>query len=67
LSNLEPQRLNNGKILVPKRAESEDGLAVGIGWVELDESDPDYDIWAQYIEALDGPSWARRVSDQVGR
>lgn len=67
MSYLEPQRLDNGKILVPKRAESEDGQAVGIGWVELDEGDPDYQDWAQYIEALDGPDWARRVSDQVGR
>ena len=64
---LEPQRLDNGKIMVPKRAESEDGQAVGLGWVELTEDDPMYADWMEYIQALDGPDWARRVSDRVGR
>lgn len=64
---LEPQRLGDGRILIPKRAESEDGEAVGLGWVELTEDDPQYDDWMKYIEALDGADWARRVSDQVGR
>lgn len=65
--SLEPRRLDDGRILIPKRAESEDGQAVGLGWVELTEADPDYDAWIKYIEALGGPDWARRVSDQVGR
>jgi hypothetical protein len=67
LSYLEPQRLDDGRIMVPKRAESEDGQSVGIGWVELTPDDPQYRDWLAYVEALDGPDWARRVSDQVGR
>ena len=35
-------RLENGKLLVPKRAESEDGQTVGDTWVELPPDHPDY-------------------------
>lgn len=70
MTSLEPRRLEDGRILIPKRAETEDGSAVGLGWVELTPAEPDYDDWIEYIDALDGgegTDWARRVSDRVNR
>jgi len=34
-------RIEDGKVMVPKRAEAEDGT-IGDTWVELPPTDPDY-------------------------
>ena len=43
MTDFEPRRLPNGHLLVPRRAEG-DGV-LGDGWVEIDETDPQWDPW----------------------
>lgn len=59
----EPYRRDDGTIMVPRRAESEDGSAVGIGYVELDPSNPQYAEWVEYLAALSGDDdWAAQAA-----
>lgn len=43
------KRLPDGKLLVPFRAESDDGNIVGHGYMEIDSSHPDYEAWERSI------------------
>ena len=40
-------RLPNGNLLVPMRAESDDGTLVGHGMVEIGPEHPEYAAWAE--------------------
>jgi hypothetical protein len=42
LSMMEPRRLDNDKILIPRRAVSEDGRVVGDAFFEIGPDDPEY-------------------------
>ena len=42
-------KLENGHLLVPKRAEGPDGL-IGDGVLEIDETHPDYEFWSADLE-----------------
>jgi hypothetical protein len=44
------KRLRNGNLLVPARAESDDGGVIGDGMVEIGPDDPDYDEWVRELE-----------------
>lgn len=44
------KRLDNGNLLVPVRAESEDGT-IGDGVREIGPDHPDYSGWVRWIEA----------------
>ena len=39
------KRLPNGNLLVPVRAESDDGTIVGDAWVEIGPDHPEYASW----------------------
>ena len=65
---LEPYRRPDGTVMVPKRAESEDGQAVGVGFDELQPGDEQYDEWLDYLDAIESDTdttWDRRASDQI--
>jgi len=64
---LEPYRTPDGTVMIPRRAESEDGQVVGVGFDELQPGDEQYDDWIGYLEAIeaDGATWDRRVSGQI--
>lgn len=57
----EPYQDENGKWMVPARAENEDGSAVGFGWDELTEDNPMYAEWVEYIAGR----WAQSVADGI--
>jgi hypothetical protein len=44
------KRLRNGNLLVPARADSDDGGVIGDGMVEIGPDDPDYDEWVRELE-----------------
>lgn len=44
------KRLPNGNLLIPKRAESEDGSIVGDAWFEIGPDHPDYQNWLKDAE-----------------
>jgi hypothetical protein len=44
-ANLMYPMLIDGKLMVPKRAESEDGGTIGDTWVEVPPDHPDYANW----------------------
>ena len=44
------KRLDNGNLLVPARAESDDGDVLGDGTAEIGPDDPDYEAWARELE-----------------
>ena len=46
----EVKRLPNGNLLVPARAESDDGEVLGDRIVEIGPDDPQYDAWAAELE-----------------
>ena len=61
----DPIREADGRLRVPRRAESEQG-DVGMGWVVIGPDDPEFADWDQYLQFLDGDSdWAQRTSDRV--
>lgn len=61
----EPTREPDGRLRVPRRAESEQG-DVGTGWVLIGPDDSEFAEWDGYLQFLDGDSdWARRTSDRV--
>lgn len=43
-------KLPNGNLLIPVRAESDDGI-IGDAMLEIDESNPLYTEWLQYLDA----------------
>lgn len=43
------KRLPDGKLLVPFRVESEDRSLVGHGYMEIDSSHPEYEMWERSI------------------
>lgn len=45
-----PRRLDDDRILAPKRAEGPDGL-IGDALVEMTPEDPDYQLWDEYLTA----------------
>lgn len=66
---LEPYRTPDGTVMVPKRAESEDGSVVGVGFDVLQPDDEQYAEWLDYLEALEADndaSWDERASQQIG-
>ena len=67
--NLEPYRKPDGTVMVPKRAETDDGSAVGIGFDELRAGDEQYEEWLDYLEAIEsdtGTAWDEKASGQIG-
>ena len=46
-----PERLLDGRLLVPMRAEGPGGM-VGDGRVAIGPDHPDFQIWSDYLEAL---------------
>jgi hypothetical protein len=44
--------LVDGKLMVPRRAESPDGTTIGDTWVELSPEDPEHPKWLEAIERL---------------
>ncbi len=64
---LEPYRLDDGTVMIPKRADSEDGTVTGVGFGVLQSDDPQYAEWLVYLEAIetDGTSWDERASQQL--
>jgi len=42
---MKPRFLPNGILLIPKRAESEDGRVIGDGMVEVEPRTPEYEAW----------------------
>ena len=54
-------KLPNGNLLIPKRAEDEEGLGiVGDGMVEVEPGDPEYDLWLPYAQV--SPKLPERIS-----
>lgn len=43
------QRLDDGRLEVPARAETPDGSVIGDGMVVLDKADPLFPIWDEYL------------------
>jgi hypothetical protein len=67
--NLEPYRKPDGTVMVPRRAETDDGSAVGVGFDELRAGDEQYQEWLDYLEAIEsdtGVTWDERASGQIG-
>jgi hypothetical protein len=55
----EPTRLPDGRLRIPLRAESEDGMLVGDGVVTLDQTHPDYAKWDAVIRERERGGVAR--------
>jgi hypothetical protein len=49
---MDAERLPDGRIRVPARAEGPDGL-IGDGMVVIDESSPLYRTWSDYLDAVE--------------
>ena len=67
--NLEPYRRPDGTVMVPKRAQTDDGQAVGVGFDELQSDDEQYSDWLDYLEAIEsdtGVTWDEKASGQIG-
>lgn len=47
-----PERLEDGRILAPKRAESEDGKIIGDAMVPIGPEDPDYEGWDRMLKEI---------------
>jgi hypothetical protein len=47
-------KLPNGNLIVPKRAESDDGAVVGDGFEEITPEHPDYQRWLSFVTERDG-------------
>lgn len=65
---LEPYRRADGTVMVPARADSEDGTVRGVGFIELDETNVQYDEWVDYVTALeadDRTAWDGRLSNRM--
>ena len=45
---MEAIKLDNGKLLIPMRAEGDNGL-IGDGFIEIDADHPDYGEWLDSI------------------
>ena len=48
---MEAIKLGNGNLLIPKRAEDEEGKIIGDGMVEITPDDTDYDKWLPFVRA----------------
>ena len=46
---MEAIKLENGNLLIPKRAEDEEGKIIGDGMVEITPDDPDYKRWLPFV------------------
>ena len=64
-------RLPNGNLLIPARAESDDGTVIGDGMIEIGPEHPDFAAWsAGAVEREPVPEGGYRVSEYeewVGR
>lgn len=49
---MKPQRLPDGKLWVPKRAESDDGT-IGDGSAVIGADDPSYEAWSRYLDRIE--------------
>lgn len=49
---MKAERLEDGRLLVPMRAEGDDGT-IGDGMVEIDQDHPQYQMWSDYLDHLD--------------
>lgn len=58
---MQAERLPNGKILAPKRAEGANGL-VGDGMLEIGPDDPDYNTWDTWLRRTETRSAGRPQS-----
>lgn len=47
---MKAMRLPNGNLLVPARAEGDDGTIIGDAMVEVQPGSPEYERWAPYAE-----------------
>lgn len=48
---MQPERLPDGRLRVPRRAEADDGM-IGDGMVDIGPDDPDWDVWDRYAKSL---------------
>lgn len=49
---MKPQRLTDGRLRVPMRAESEDGV-IGDGVATIGPDHPQYQVWSDYLDQLE--------------
>jgi hypothetical protein len=59
-----PIKLENGRLLVPRRAEGPRGI-IGDGIVEIGPDDPDYTAWVQMLVLDEFHNVSTSNSDQV--
>jgi len=52
---MEAERLPNGNLLVPARAEAEDGT-IGDGMMEIGPEHPDFERWQEFVEPEGDPA-----------
>jgi hypothetical protein len=57
---MKPQRLPDGKLWVPKRAESEDGT-IGDGSAVIGRDDPSYQGWSDYLDRIEDKDGAKEL------
>lgn len=48
---MQPERLKDGRLRVPMRAESDDGT-IGDGVVVIGPDHPQYQVWSDYLDQL---------------
>jgi hypothetical protein len=49
---MKPERLPNGNLLIPKRAEGPNGI-IGDGMIEITSDDPEYKEWDGYLTKIE--------------
>lgn len=63
MSAVEPYRVDGG-IMAPKRAETDDGGTIGVGWVLLRPGDAEYAEWDRYLRKTQprgvGKAWLKQ-------
>jgi hypothetical protein len=48
------ERLDDGRLRVPMRAEGDDGV-IGDGMVVIDQDHPQYQAWSDYLDRAERP------------
>jgi hypothetical protein len=63
----DPWRDDDGNWMVPTRAETDDGGAVGVGWEKLTPDHAMYREWVEHIQLrmAGSPAWAAQVADTL--
>lgn len=63
---MQAQRLENGNLLIPKRAEGPDGL-LGDGMVEIGPDHPDYQEWLAEVRQWEQEQKPGNKAEEDGR